>query len=131
MSLGTDLVKHKLLGKGIEAVIPNDNNQGNILLLKSFEKRETVKVLTRTSAKQKSPSDLPELVWRIKDSEKADYIAVVDFHTSSVWLFNLLEFKNACQQYSKGTYRFRMVTVKQKKEPLKKSFIGEFNKFLL
>jgi len=124
---GTNIVKEKLLAKGVETELITRN----ILLIKSFTKKETIRVLVRQGPKQKKPKSVPELVWKIRDNAKADYVAAVNFHATSAWLFSLIEFKNICQQYSNGIYRFRMVTEKQKKEPLRKSFIDDFEKFIL
>ena len=130
VALGTDLVMQKLKAKGIDIDYLEERKLRNILVIKSFKKEEHIRVLTRAGAKRYGQKGLPTLIWKARDTIQTDYIACVDFHTATAWLFSLLEFKNACQQYNKdGIYRLRMTTERPKRKPAKKSYIGDFDGF--
>lgn len=124
IEIGVDIVRKKLLAKGITTERTTDRNT---LWLTSFQKIEFVQVLTRKGPSKKTGI----ILWKIKEKAKIDYMAVLNLEANTAWLFSKEEFLKFAQHRSaEGVVGFFMRT-KEIPNKEEKSHTSNFKNFLI
>lgn len=108
---GELLVQLRLLALGIESA-PLTTDTGVDLVAYSPFRTEAVTIQVKTNLKPKpgGGKGKPALDWWIAVANPAQYVALVDISTESVWLLSAAERAEAAQQKSSGKYHLYMYT---------------------
>ena len=128
---GELLVQLRLLALGIESA-PLTTDTGVDLVAYSPSRTEAVTIQVKTNLKPKpgGGKGKPALDWWIAVANPAQYVALVDLSTESVWLLSQAEVAELAQQKSSGRYHFYMYTdATVKLKAGKMARIGEFDKY--
>ena len=108
---GELLVQYQLLLHGIESA-PMSTDTGIDLVTYSPKTATPVTVQVKTNLKPKpgGGSGKAALDWWVPTNSPAQYVALVDLSTQSIWLMSLPEFEAGAQRRSSGRLHFYMYT---------------------
>ena len=131
---GELLVQFRLIQEGIDSA-PMTTDAGIDLVAFSPRTGRSVTIQVKTNEKPKRGGGKGKLAldWWVADRSPADVVALVDLHTSRVWLLTMPEIKTHARQHSSDKYHLYFYTDASVRPRVRgqKSLDVHFDEFLL
>jgi len=131
---GELLVQYRLLLLGIEsAPLSTDTGIDLVAYAPGIREAITIQVKANLQAKPGGGKGKAALDWWIPEQSPAQYVALVDLSSESIWLMSHAELLAHAQQRSSGKLHFYMYTDPsvKRRNPERLSLRNEFDRFLL